>query len=271
LNAIPEAPRRRQQRQLGVRVNAYKPSLQTDAANDWDMAFGPSNSSRRCTKAPKRTNERSRDIRDMIAGSIARTAALVVQGELEEGAIEQEDSSQVFDARLHAASQLRRTRSGPKESMTATEIPDEDLLALGGLTSRPTVRPSSSEKLTESVRPQKRRRTTESRRTKSSRLPLERVPDNAQMQDTILQLPTSIEAICSSIDKLDEWSNFISWHEKAKETYNTFSLAPDSAEIKEWARRITDGIQQTCEVEDEEEAEGIEGRVVAALACVKWS
>jgi hypothetical protein len=269
LNAIPEAPRSK--RQFGVRANAYNPTQRLAHGYDWNMPFNASTSSKRRKKAGGSTNDRSRDIRDMIACSIARSAALVVQGEPEEEVSEQTTSLQIINKRLDNVDvepREVRMQSESHESTIANDIPDEELLASISPTTYSTVK-VNSEKAVEAARIVKRRRTTESRRTKSSRLPLERVPDNAQMQDVILRYSTSVRTICCSIGKLDVSSNFTSWYETVETAYNTFPV-PSEAEIKEWARKIVGRMQQNCGIDSESDVGGTEDRVANALQSVKW-
>jgi hypothetical protein len=271
LNAIPEVPRRK--KQLSVRASAHKASQPRASAYDWNVPFDTSSSARERIIARGSRERRNHDIRNMIAGSIARSAALITQGEPNEKLSEQDISPDVINHRLDGVifeSQQTRRMTRPASTI-ADDIPDEELLVSVPATPRLKIRENLAKQTTDVTLAPTRRRTTESRRTKSSRLPLERIPDNAQTQDVILQYSISASTICSSMSKLDVSMNFISWQEIAQTAYHAFSIPPDTVEVKQWTRRIMDGVLHNCDVENGEDAEEVEGRIVAALLAVEWS
>jgi hypothetical protein len=260
LNEICEVPRRKGQSRAITNTNP----------------FHSSKSLRQQSKAPKRMIGQGCDIRDLITGRTVRSAALVSPGEPDEDINQHCVSSQIIYPRpdnVDLDSTLTRIRSRRREIDTGpSEVSDTESINSFTPVCHQVVRAKSSGRLIEEARPLKRRRTTESRRTKSSHLLLERVPDNDQMQDLVLQHRTSLKSICSSISKLDATSNFVSWYNMAVDAYDSLSISPDTEEVKQWARRITHGMQLNCEIEDGgvTSVEMVEDRVVAALLIVKW-
>jgi len=111
----------------------------------------------------------------------------------------------------------------------------------------------------------KKRRRTENRRIGSSLLPLERVPSNDQMQNSILCISTSIRVVSSSIAKLDMLDSLANWFELAEEAYGGFFAPLSPNEMQQWSRRSVNAFGQKCAAEDEMDVEGIERVIIAAL------
>jgi hypothetical protein len=110
----------------------------------------------------------------------------------------------------------------------------------------------------------KRRRTTESRRTKSSRLPLERVPAVSRLHNLTLSVPITLRSVCNGMSKLDKDANFIDWYDAAH-GLTTFSMTPSAAEMQEWSKRIVRFLSNFSEFDGEVDQEEVEYRVVAAV------
>lgn len=75
----------------------------------------------------------------------------------------------------------------------------------------------------------RRRRTTDGgpdgiHRTKSSRLPLERVPKNKSMHSVLLNLSITGKAVSRGYDKIIEKNTFLDWNQPATDAYNTFAV-----------------------------------------------
>ncbi|KAK4550257.1 hypothetical protein LTR36_003224 [Oleoguttula mirabilis] len=83
----------------------------------------------------------------------------------------------------------------------------------------------------------RRRRTTEGstgkvHRTKSSRLPLERIPVGKGMHDITVTMSTSSRDISRSAGKVDDERSLLGWNEPALDAYDAFAAVPDAAELQ---------------------------------------
>ena len=78
--------------------------------------------------------------------------------------------------------------------------------------------------------PVSRRRSTtgrsKSRRTKSSQLPLERVPTGQRLHNVVFSTSATEQEISRSAGKVDEEHSLLSWNEAALDAYDTFAAAP---------------------------------------------
>jgi hypothetical protein len=101
---------------------------------------------------------------------------------------------------------------------------------------RPRVTPSH-EYATKS-RPPQRRLTAGSQRTKSSRLPLERVPHGCHVQNVILHVNLSIACIIQRSYKLDMRRNSPEWSYPTEEVYDTFAEPVSERTIMDWVIEI---------------------------------
>lgn len=88
----------------------------------------------------------------------------------------------------------------------------------------------------------RRRRTAEGsgkvHRTKSSKLPLERVPKGQGMHDVRVTLPISSPQVSRWAGKIDEDSTLLNWNEPAVDAYNAFAVAPGDDEMNRLATKI---------------------------------
>ncbi|KAK4983361.1 hypothetical protein LTR66_008856 [Elasticomyces elasticus] len=76
-------------------------------------------------------------------------------------------------------------------------------------------------------------------RTKSSRLPLERVPVAARVQNVVLALPTTtLPLIAKMSHLLPPEDNFVGWNEPALDAYDAFALLPERHEVDVWEGRL---------------------------------
>ncbi|KAF2766901.1 hypothetical protein EJ03DRAFT_329669 [Teratosphaeria nubilosa] len=75
-------------------------------------------------------------------------------------------------------------------------------------------------------------------RTKSSRLPLERIPKGAGMHNIEFKLSTSLHAVSSWAGKIGEGSSLLGWNEPAIDAYDTFGDAPDHQEIMRIGEKV---------------------------------
>ncbi|TKA28195.1 hypothetical protein B0A50_04167 [Salinomyces thailandicus] len=75
-------------------------------------------------------------------------------------------------------------------------------------------------------------------RTKSSRLPLERVPKGQGMHNVTLSLPTSVRDVSSWAGKVDEDRTLLGFNQHVAEAYDTFALPPDAAEMEDLAAKL---------------------------------
>ncbi|KAI8940178.1 hypothetical protein NX059_003885 [Plenodomus lindquistii] len=80
-----------------------------------------------------------------------------------------------------------------------------------------------------------RRRTTDClQRTKSSRLPLERVPHGFHIQNLVLPLQTSVTAIVQSSRKLDMRLNSLEWGYPTEDAFDVFAEPVSASRSTDW-------------------------------------
>ncbi|OAL55769.1 hypothetical protein IQ07DRAFT_529607 [Pyrenochaeta sp. DS3sAY3a] len=104
-----------------------------------------------------------------------------------------------------------------------------------GMTSPPHNRPES--------RP-RRLRSDKLERTKSSRLPLERVPAGYRIHDVVLQTTTSIVAILRASRGLDMQRNGLRWGTSVQEATSVFTEAAHESRIRTWVLRLDQMLDQ---------------------------
>jgi hypothetical protein len=92
--------------------------------------------------------------------------------------------------------------------------------------------------LTSKTRPQRRRTTDGLHRTKSSKLPLERVPRGHHVQNIVLPLALSIAGIMQSSHKLDMRVNSPDWPYLAEEAYDAFSEPVSERRVMDWVIKL---------------------------------
>ena len=102
-----------------------------------------------------------------------------------------------------------------------------------------TLRPPAHE----TTRPQHRRRTPNppTQRTKSSKLPLERVPHGYHIQNLVLPLQLRVASIVYSARKLDMRSNSLEWGYGAEDGHDVFASRVAETRIVGWVGRV-DGV-----------------------------
>ena len=88
-----------------------------------------------------------------------------------------------------------------------------------------------------------RRRTTEgnpvnSRRRKSSRLPLERVPNGQATHNLRLDLPTDMRKVSDMTTKIDKHCSLLGWNEHALNSHNGFATTCDAAAMKDLTTKL---------------------------------
>jgi hypothetical protein len=94
---------------------------------------------------------------------------------------------------------------------------------------------SSRHELTSKSRPQRRRTTDTAQRTKSSKLPLERVPHGYHIQDVILSVHVSIASMIQLSCKLDMRWNSVEWGYPAdEEAYDAFAEPVSEKSVRGW-------------------------------------
>ncbi|CAN9189507.1 unnamed protein product [Alternaria alternata] len=75
-------------------------------------------------------------------------------------------------------------------------------------------------------------------RTKSSRLPLERIPKGFNIQDLILPLPMNIRTVLQHCHKLDMRRNSLEWGYPAEGVYDNFAEPVLKQKILEWVTKL---------------------------------
>lgn len=144
--------------------------------------------------------------------------------------------------------ELRRTAN-----VSLPQTPNEGEVVASRRVIRTLSRPKTSEAADPEIQrlddddyhpPPKRRRTTEgSKRSKSSRLPLDRVPENQQMYRVMLETRVSLRNITNDLDRLNKFdirSNSIPWdcYFESAGNISTFDGGIDPKVFKIWSRRI---------------------------------
>lgn len=89
----------------------------------------------------------------------------------------------------------------------------------------------------------RRRRTTDGnkvRRTKSSQLPLERVPAGQGVHQLIYNMSTDVRDISRRAGKIDEEQSLLCWEQSSISAYDAFASLTDSAEIQDLAATLNE-------------------------------
>jgi hypothetical protein len=94
---------------------------------------------------------------------------------------------------------------------------------------------------------QKRPRTANcAQRTKSSKLPLERVPHGYHLQDSVLSVRMSVQFIVQSSRKLDMARNSLDWGYPAEGFYDAFAEPVTASKVMEWVIRLDTVLHERC-------------------------
>ncbi|QDS68323.1 hypothetical protein FKW77_010689 [Venturia effusa] len=237
LEDIPESTTK--SRPKRPKANIHTPFVNPMKDSNWD--FGPPSWPRK--KSKSQGNRSNKDIRDAFSGIASQRSVqdtpLVIQGEPIEATAPSSDAMlHEFNARLGGneavpetlremgCSVTRSTRSRPNSGQAARSenprrVDDDD-------GSRP---------------PAKRRRTTEGgKRSKSSLLPLERVPEKQQMHKFVLNKSVSLEDITHNLERLNtlDLISSVPWDCDADSAarVSTFDQGIDSNLFGAWSRRI---------------------------------
>lgn len=248
LEEIPESTARSRPSQPKAIV--HKPFVNPMRDSNWD--FGPPSWHK---KKPKPQDDRNKDIRDAFRGTASRRppqeAALVMQGEPADPS--HDDMLHEFNARLDESEALPVAQPEVRRDSDVAQpgSPNESEVAGARRIVRARSRPKTGRKIPETEQvdddyhpPAKRRRTTEGgKRSKSSRLPLERVPENQQAHQLVLKSRVSVKVMTNDIDRLNEFnivSNGVPWDCDADFACNvsTFDEAINPSELKLWSRKI---------------------------------
>jgi DNA mismatch repair ATPase MutL len=102
--------------------------------------------------------------------------------------------------------------------------------------------------LTHKSRPQRRRITDAAQRTKSSKLPLERVPHGYHIQDVILSVHVSIASMIQLSRKMDMRHNSLEWGYPAdEEAYDAFAEPVSEKSVRGWVLQLDDMLHERYE------------------------
>ncbi|KAF2831313.1 hypothetical protein CC86DRAFT_443052 [Ophiobolus disseminans] len=96
-------------------------------------------------------------------------------------------------------------------------------------------------------RPQRRRTTDGAQRSKSSKLPLERVPHGYHIQNIVLPVHLSIASIVYSSRKLDMRRSSLEWSYAADDAYNVFAEAVTTRKVMDWAIKLDNILHKRCQ------------------------
>lgn len=160
------------------------------------------------------------------------------------------ESETVPEARREVRHNANSTRPQPP---TESEVELEDSRRILRTRSRPQTGGLNTEleQLDDEYRPPtKRRRITEGgKRSKSSRLPLERVPENQQMHRLVLESKVSLRDITNDLDRFNRYNIMsidVPWDCDADSACNasTFDGGFYSNEFKVWSRRIKGSLEK---------------------------
>ena len=108
-------------------------------------------------------------------------------------------------------------------------------------------RTAPAHETTSKSRPQRRRTTDGAHRTKSSKLPLERVPHGYHVQNVVLSMHLSIASIVYSGRKLDMSRNSLEWGYSADEAYGGFAESVAERRIMDWVIKLDDVLHEQFE------------------------
>lgn len=111
------------------------------------------------------------------------------------------------------------------------------------------IRATASQENVGCSRPQRRRASERSQRTKSSKLSLERVPQGHHLQNVILHFNTSIVAIIQSARHLDMCNNSLGWSYPATcDTCNAFLEPVTATKVTKWVMKLDAKLGERFEV-----------------------
>ncbi|KAK4565523.1 hypothetical protein LTR86_004140 [Recurvomyces mirabilis] len=111
----------------------------------------------------------------------------------------------------------------------------------------------------------KRRRTTDGKvqRTKSARLPLERIPRGQAIHTLEIKLPVSVRQISCWTGKLDEDASLVGWNEPAIEMHSAFAGLTDGTAVHDLSGKLRELLID--QVSDAEMVQDLEELVANAL------
>jgi hypothetical protein len=101
--------------------------------------------------------------------------------------------------------------------------------------------------LASKTRPQRRRTTDAAQRSKSSKLPLERVPHGYHIQDLVMNLRLSVAAIIQTSRKLDMRLNSLEYNCVVEGAFDIFAEAVSERKIVEWVMILDDMLHEQFE------------------------
>jgi hypothetical protein len=107
-----------------------------------------------------------------------------------------------------------------------------------GPTRRQEPRVVPAHEFTSKTRPQRRRTTDGALRSKSSKLPLERVPHGYQIQNVVLPMRLSVTSIVQSSRKLDMKYNSLEYDYVVKNAFNAFAEWVSERTIMKWVMKL---------------------------------
>ena len=121
-----------------------------------------------------------------------------------------------------------------------------------------------------SVQSYRRTTTGNFSRTKSSKLPLERVPRGYKIQNLQLTVSTTLEKVIGSMQKLDMRQNILPWDMMAEEMARAFEVTVTPHRLKEWCYVVNCSIRKLYAEEDDiDTAKKMEELVNKALVGVQ--
>jgi hypothetical protein len=86
--------------------------------------------------------------------------------------------------------------------------------------------------------PQRRRTTDGAQRSRSSKLPLERVPQGCHIQNVVMNMRLSIASIIQSSCKLDMTRNSLEYNYVVEDAFDTFAEPVSERKIMEWVMKL---------------------------------
>ncbi|TKA83759.1 hypothetical protein B0A55_00061 [Friedmanniomyces simplex] len=156
--------------------------------------------------------------------------------------------SELVALEAHFGSPDKATARPPKRRKTSEGRFLRELSANGPTTLQPDDEdedqaPIGSPPPSRSRQASRRRRATDNstgkvQRTKSSRLPLERIPKGQGIHDLEAKLTTSVSEISRLAGKIDEEATLLGWNQPAVDAYDALAVTPDAAEVGLVAGRL---------------------------------
>ncbi|KAH4802986.1 hypothetical protein HBH61_180800 [Parastagonospora nodorum] len=101
--------------------------------------------------------------------------------------------------------------------------------------------------LTSKTRRQRRRTTDGVQRTKSSKLPLERIPHSYHIQDIVLTIHSSVTCIIQSSRKLDMRCNSLDYNYSAEDAFDAFTEPVSERKIVAWVTELDTTLNECFE------------------------